>query len=250
MLCAWKRFPESFSLTGDAHPDSNRVLAKLSGVDGLCGLGWLERTAPGTYRVAREGRRIATALPRDAATPMETPRATVVEVEVETAVTEAAAEATGAPPRASRGRKATVARAAAVVEAAPAKPEPLAPHEVLGVNLLAKSDAIRKFLRVSPLTFTDACAFWGVSRKRPTDAVPRAETTGALLTRVVESLGVEGPVDSKLPSLSTCYGLLNLHRLMASRFAKELEATRPTGGARAIANSRTRWTSKAALSPA
>ena len=59
VLRAWELFPESFSLGGTepahAHPDSNRVLAKLSGREGLCAIGWLRRTAPNTLRVTRKG---------------------------------------------------------------------------------------------------------------------------------------------------------------------------------------------------
>ena len=57
---AWRLYPETFALAGHPeHPDSNRVQAKLCGVDGLCGLGWLERVDVGTYRVTRKGRLVA-----------------------------------------------------------------------------------------------------------------------------------------------------------------------------------------------
>lgn len=54
---AWQLAPERFGLAGfeAQHPDSNRVLAKLSGREGLCAIGWLRRIAPNTLRVTREG---------------------------------------------------------------------------------------------------------------------------------------------------------------------------------------------------
>lgn len=53
----WQLAPERFGLAGfeTSHPDSNRVLAKLSGREGLCAVGWLRRTAPNTLRVTRKG---------------------------------------------------------------------------------------------------------------------------------------------------------------------------------------------------
>jgi hypothetical protein len=57
VLRAWALAPERFGLAGaERYPDSNRVLAKLSGADGLCGLGWLRRVEPGVYRVTDAGR--------------------------------------------------------------------------------------------------------------------------------------------------------------------------------------------------
>ena len=213
VMRAWELFPESFSLTGGKHPDSNRVLSKLSGTDGLCTIGWLIRPAPSTYRVTRDGRRLATSLTGT----------TVVEEK---------------PAKPAKPTKRTLTKAekrARVVAATPAEEAPskeLTSVDLLALTMLAKCDALRKFLRGSPIQFVDACDFWGVSPKRPADAVARAEHTERLLVRVVESLGQEGPVDPKLPSLSTCYGLLNLHRLMRSRFAKELDATQATEVAR------------------
>ena len=91
---------------------------------------------------------------------------------------------------------------------------------------IAKGDALRKFLRGSPLSFADACVFWGISQSRPAGAQQRLDATEELLKRVVDSLGTEGATDGRLPSLSTCYGLLNLHRLMLGRFSRELDAIR------------------------
>lgn len=52
---AWELFPESFSMRGYAHPDSNRVLAKLPGTDGLVGRGYLRRVSTSTYALTPRG---------------------------------------------------------------------------------------------------------------------------------------------------------------------------------------------------
>lgn len=229
----WTMFPEAFSLRGyfAKHPDSNRVLAKLSGADGLCGLGWLEHTDQRMYRVTRKGRVVAKQLQAvlsgagvapanvvDAvdetveATPAPKPVASVAPK----AETRPASKAARKEPRASKADKGE--------SVAPSRPSTtLAANEVLAVGVIAKGDALRKFLRGSPLTFADACSFWGIS-PRTSGAHEKVEGVGGLLERVVESFGSEGATDPRLPPLSTCYGLLNLHRLMLGRFSRELEA--------------------------
>ena len=62
VVCAWKHYPESFSLGAHPYPDSNAVIAKLCGKDGLVGLRWFERPAQGTYRVTPVGRNHAIGL--------------------------------------------------------------------------------------------------------------------------------------------------------------------------------------------
>ena len=61
---AWEREPSRFGLTGhaDRYPDSNRVLAKLSGDDGIVVQGWCERTAIGVLVLTAKGRRHAATL--------------------------------------------------------------------------------------------------------------------------------------------------------------------------------------------
>lgn len=227
---SWQLYPEAFSLRGyfSKHPDSNRVLAKLSGVDGLCGLGWLEHTDQRMYRVTRKGRVIAKQL-QGLAT-----GGALVSAEVDEA---AEAPAVNAPKVAARKEEAAAPAAAAPKAARARKAEPkksappppvveLTVQDVYAVGVIAKSDALRKFLRGSPLTFADACVFWGISQSRPAAVQQRLDATEELLKRVVDSLGTEGATDGRLPSLSTCYGLLNLHKLMLGRFARELEAVR------------------------
>ena len=231
----WNMFPEAFSLRGyfAKHPDSNRVLAKLSGADGLCGLGWLEHTDQRMYRVTRKGRVVAKQLQAVLAGVASTP-VSVVESAEETveapAVTAAAKpsiapkkdEARVAAPKAPREKR-TAAKAEKVEAAATRPAVTLAPHEVVAVGVIAKGDALRKFLRGSPLTFADACSFWGIT-SRTSGAQQKVDAIEDLLKRVVESFGSEGATDPRLPPLSTCYGLLNLHRLMTGRFSRELEA--------------------------
>lgn len=226
---SWQLYPEAFSLRGynSKHPDSNRVLAKLSGVDGLCGLGWLEHTDQRMYRVTRKGRVVARQLQGLAA------GGVLVSAEVDDAPEATTAASAPRPAAAPRKEEAAPKPARARKAAEPKKvAEYTAPiveltaQEVHAIGTIAKSDALRKFLRGSPLTFVDACVFWGISQSRPGALQQRLDATEELLKRVVDSLGTEGATDGRLPSLSTCYGLLNLHRLMLGRFARELEAVR------------------------
>jgi len=58
---AWELSADRFGLPGHEahHPHSNRVLAKLAGTDGVCGLGWIRASAPNTWRLTTKGRRRA-----------------------------------------------------------------------------------------------------------------------------------------------------------------------------------------------
>ena len=239
---SWQLYPEAFSLRGyfSKHPDSNRVLAKLSGVDGLCGLGWLEHTDQRMYRVMRKGRVIAKQL-QGLAT-----GGALVSAEVDEA---AEAPAVNAPKVAARKEEAAAPAAAAPKAARARKAEPkksappppvveLTVQDVYAVGVIAKSDALRKFLRGSPLTFADACSFWGFSTSsRPAVVQQRVDAATDLLKKAVESFGNGASADPRLPPLSTCYGLFNLHRLMSEKFARELDVLRLLGegaGNRAI----------------
>lgn len=243
---SWKMFPESFSLRGfeRLYPDSNRVLAKLSGADGLCGLGWLEHTDQRTYRLSRKGRTVARTLasmqdsagveitvPAEAAeekaveAPSERPAPLRVASEpVMKAVV--AKEPRPAPVRAAKPAREVKPAAPAASDSRPmTSTATLTPMDVNALQQIAKADALRKFLRGQPLSFTDACAFWGFSSaSRAAVVQQRLEMTTELLKRAVESFS-KG-VDARIPPLSTCYGLFNLNRLMAEKFARELEGLR------------------------
>ena len=215
---AWQLYPEAFSLRGyhSKHPDSNRVLAKLSGVDGLCGLGWLEHTDQRMYRVTRKGRVVSKQLQALAAGLVAAVNEADEVVEPAAAPHVAAARKEEAAPKPARVRKSEPKK---VAEHVPPAVE-LSAQEVIAINVIAKSDALRKFLRGSPLTFADALAFWGC-RKGTVDVIGKADARGAMLRRVYDNhdAAAEG-----LPPYSVCYGLLNLHRLLRSRFEREVIA--------------------------
>ncbi len=232
---SWQLFPEAFSLRGyhAKHPDSNRVLAKLSGVDGLCGLGWLEHTDQRMYRITRKGRVMAKQLQALASGVGMSPSLVAANDAPAEAQEEApaapvvAAKKAETPARPKPAARRTERPRAEKSEPAPAKPAvELSALEIQALGMLAKTEALRKFLRGSPLSFVDASAFWGFSPTRPSAVQQKLDATEAILKRAVESFGSEGAVDSRLPPLSTCYGLLNLHRLMLGRFSRELESLR------------------------
>ena len=62
----------------------------------------------------------------------------------------------------------------------------------------------------------------------PRLVVQRLDMTTDLLKRAVESFS--NGVDPRIPALSTCYGLFNLNRLMAEKFARELEGLKTPRG--------------------
>jgi hypothetical protein len=239
---SWKMFPESFSLRGfeRLYPDSNRVLAKLSGADGLCGLGWLEHTDQRTYRLSRKGRTVARTLATIQdnvgveAPAAEVTEEKVVEEKVERPAPLRVASEPAAKPAPKESRPAPVRAAKPVREVKPAAVSESRPMtstatltamDVNALQQIGKADALRKFLRGQPLSFSDACAFWGFSSaSRAAVVQQRLDMTTDLLKRAVESFSIG--VDARIPPLSTCYGLFNLNRLMAEKFARELEGLR------------------------
>ena len=54
---AWKEFPDTFGLDGfrKEYPDNNTVRVSLCGANGLIGKGYLDRVAPKTYRLTKDG---------------------------------------------------------------------------------------------------------------------------------------------------------------------------------------------------
>lgn len=54
---AWEIAPHRFGLVGheDAHPDSNRVVPKIAGADGLCKMGFAKRTDRGEVALTHLG---------------------------------------------------------------------------------------------------------------------------------------------------------------------------------------------------
>lgn len=64
VVAAWSLTPASFGFTrnGVNYPHTNKVLAKLSGDDGLVGVGWLVSVRDSTYHVTERGRAAVLAL--------------------------------------------------------------------------------------------------------------------------------------------------------------------------------------------
>lgn len=81
------------------------------------------------------------------------------------------------------------------------------------VHALYESRALKSFLRGQHITQEQAEAFWITGGGR--------NTTGDLLRRALEAVDVEPR--PRLPSLSSCYGLLNLHRLLCDRWPVQPE---------------------------
>lgn len=200
VLRAWQLFPESFSLDGTnrAHPDSNRVLAKLAGAEGLRGLGWIELVDPSTYRVTTKGARAAKQL-----------RALTAPAPELKALRQVDASERRTKTRTPTGPR---TKAPSITEA-----------DLAELRALERNGTLRRFQRGSPLTFADACSFWGITSATPS-AQQRVAEVGALLTRVVRLFDTKGALDRRLPPLSVCYGLYNLHGVLAVRFARDLAA--------------------------
>jgi hypothetical protein len=98
----------------------------------------------------------------------------------------------------------------------------MTPEEIERVAALRNGEAIKKFLRGSPLTADDARRFWGHPRGGRVTR-EQLDELAALLGRATEAAG-EPQTPEGLPTLSYCYGLLNLHRLLRGRFEAEVSA--------------------------
>ncbi len=263
---AWKVFPESFGLNGyrDAHPDSNRVLAKLMGSVGLCGRGWLEQTNTKTYRLTPAGRKMARSLgwiPGEAFAAVEpggaledSQDAPTITLDVEpvtpppTAAHEAprgpsrrapaaAAAARSAPAKSEESTDPERSAASAAPAARPARSsaEPTVFDEVPALTRIATSIASQKFARGGMITFDDACAFWGVSRSTVGPVlVSRLAEFEDLMVRAeahVRRTGAPVRTNGRFEvTLTTVVGLQGLHRMLLQRYQRELDAIRAREG--------------------
>lgn len=103
----------------------------------------------------------------------------------------------------------------------------MAPEDIASVAAMATGEALKKFLRGSPLTAADARRFWGHPRGGRVARV-ELEALDALLARATvaaaEGARPEGARPEGLPKLSVCHGLYNLHRLLRGRFEAEVLA--------------------------
>lgn len=113
----------------------------------------------------------------------------------------------------------------------PPPPLTLAEEDIALVTKVKESGALKKFLRGSPLTYFDARDFFGVTSRDVMSAVDRSGEVLRLATVIVAT---EGEHDPRLPSLSTVYGLLNLHRLLTGRFAEELRVAQEEADAQGV----------------
>jgi hypothetical protein len=177
---SWQRYPESFSLGEHPHPNSNAVIAKLSGDDGLVGLRWFERTGQRTYRVTQVGRNHAIGLDVRGRTARDRDRK-------------------AAQQRAPRPKK----------PAQPVTEGSFSERDILAVARLAKSPVLARFNRAVALTADDAREFW--SRTSP-DAVRE------ILDRATDYVIHARRPDGRVPEVGTLGVLRNLNSTLALRF--------------------------------
>ncbi len=206
----WRRWPESFALAGHPqHADSNRVLAKLVGPEGLVGLGWIARVATNTYRVRPAGLRVAR---KAAAELFEELRALQPPPPV---VETPGPEPEDVPFEASAVRRAP--RAASMPPPPPKARAEVSEAEAAELWRLARTEAARKWTRGQPITLPDACAFWGVT----------AADTGipARLARVRDLLdrALVDDDDPRLPTFAVRFALRNTHVTLTLRFERQIE---------------------------
>lgn len=177
---AWETYPADFALDEEPHPDSNVVIAKLSGADGLVGLGWFERVVPGTFRVTQTGRNHAIGL-----------------------------DVRGREVR-NRERKASQKRSSRPKRPAPTIARgPFTERDILAVSRLAKSPTFARFNRAVPLTADDAREFW--FRTTP-------DALRSLIDRAFDYLASARRADGRVPEVGTLGVLRNLNSTLALRF--------------------------------
>jgi hypothetical protein len=247
---AWKAFPESFGLSGyrEAHPDSNRVLAKLMGSLGLCGRGWLEQTNTKTYKLTPAGRKMARSLgwvpgapfvaetkdvkpaePREAAVERPAPAPRKVAVASEPKPVAEKKETHHAKERVAAS---AVPSGRAAVAAAS---EPVPFDEATALARIATSVASQKFARGGMITFDDACAFWGISRSSVgsvlVDRLAEFDDLMARAEKHVRKTGAPVRANGRFEvTLTTVVGLQGLHRMLLQRYQRELDGIRSREG--------------------
>lgn len=192
---AWERYPADFALDDEPHPDSNVVVAKLSGADGIVGLGWFERVAPGTFRVTNIGRSYAIGLDVRGRELREADRCRANEKAYRKRLR-------------LRPKPASPASLAQPVDE-PTVARPLTERDILAIVRLAKSPAFGRFNRAVALTADDAREFW--FRTSP-DAVRE------LLDRATDYVIHARRPDGRVPEVGTLGVLRNLNSTLALRF--------------------------------
>ncbi|MDP3274389.1 MAG: hypothetical protein Q8Q09_04290 [Deltaproteobacteria bacterium] len=231
IVCAWKTFPESFGLVGyrDAHPDSNRVLAKLMGTLGLCGRGFLEQTDTKTYRLTTSGRKLVRSLNY-----VPTPESGVTKpARVDRSTTNASETASREQVTVSATPS---ARGPAPTSRAAANAKPVVVFEdAVFLARVASSVAGQKFSRGGMITFDDACSFWGIARSTSSSVLKaRLEEFDQLLSLAEQHVRKTGaPVKTEGKpdvTLTTVVGLQGLHRMLLQRYQRELDGIRAREG--------------------
>jgi hypothetical protein len=225
VVACWRKFPESFALKGHTeHADSNKVLAKLSGTEGVRALGWIEHDDQGRLRLTRKGRTIVAQLEAGRGSSDPTPEE-VREVFEQVKTVSGTAKALG---RSKSGTRDMLKRHGLQSRIAPtpstqekhATPGigPLTAAEIARVEALAKHPSPKKFLRGSPLSVADALAFWGVKSSDDSEKMRgKVAEVGAFLERIIAAFA-EGSQCPPSPPVSVCYSLLNMHRVMVGKF--------------------------------
>lgn len=202
---AWSKWPQSFGMrTRPDLPDHNRAVAKLSGADGLCGLGWLKHRTANHYQVTAAGRKRASSLRSWAAT--ATPKPAALKVQHGPRKAPQRSNHTDTPTRTATRPKPPAER-----QETPSCTPPLSAWEIEQVNALAKTPIVSQFSRGlgRRLAWNDAVAFWqAADHVLPTDIT-------TLLTRASEAArtGCQG-----LPSFGVIANMTALQQLLCNTF--------------------------------
>ncbi len=82
---AWKLYPDTFGLSGygNLYPDSNRVLTKIMGTEGMRGKGWLRKVGEKLYRLTSAGLKDGEELLGHAAEPQDLKQAEYLRAELD-----------------------------------------------------------------------------------------------------------------------------------------------------------------------
>ncbi len=82
IVCAWQKYPRAFGLKGfeEQYPDSNKVLAGITGERGLPNRGWMSKVGQKQYALTRDGRQVVRKLLLGEAVPPLTARREMVQL--------------------------------------------------------------------------------------------------------------------------------------------------------------------------
>jgi hypothetical protein len=82
IVSAWQKYPRTFGLKGyeEQYPDSNKVLAGITGERGLPNRGWMAKVGQKQYSLSRDGRQVVRKLMLGEAVPPLTARRVLVQL--------------------------------------------------------------------------------------------------------------------------------------------------------------------------